>query len=143
MSDVQANRVKNGRAAIAKAGGVAAVARLMGYRNASYLVQIFGPNPTRQPTEKRCRQIEVALGLPDGSLDLDAQPELPVHAAKPLNQGELARMIQLVGKIVQEEAVAVNPERFAGLVALAYEDAATEPSGVREDRLRHVVQLLR
>ena len=50
MSDVQANRLKNGRAAIAKAGGVAAVARHMGYRNASYLVQIFGPNPTRQPT---------------------------------------------------------------------------------------------
>lgn len=140
MSDVQEMRLKNGRAAITKAGGVAAVARLMGYRNASYLVQIFGPNPTRQPTEKRCRQIEQALGLADGALDREPAPELPAKTAQPLNQSELARVIQLVGKIVQEEAVAVTPERFAGLVSMAYEDSAT---GVSESRLRQVVQLLR
>lgn len=140
MSDVAQMRLKNGRAAIAKAGGVAAVARLMGYRNASYLVQIFGPNPTRQPTEKRCRQIEQALGLADGALDREPAPELPARTAQPLHQGDLARVIQMVGKIVQEEGVSPTPERFAGLVALAYEDAATDPSG---DRLRQVVQLLR
>lgn len=142
MSTVQENRVKNGRAAIAKAGGVAAVARLMSYRNASYLVQIFGPNPTRHPTEKQCRKIEEALGLPDGSLDREPTPELPTPTTKPLNQNDLAKMIQLVGKIVQEEGVSPTPERFAGLVALAYEDAS-EPGGPREERLRQVVQLLR
>lgn len=141
MSDIQANRLANGRAAIAKAGGVAAVARKMGYRNASYLVQIFGPNPTRQPTEKRCRQIEDALGLPTGSLDMDVATALPTPTTKPLDQSDLAHVIALVGKIAHEESVAIDPERFAGLVALAYEDAAA--GSVSEARLRHVVQLLR
>ena len=49
--------------------------------------------------------------------------------------------LQLVGKIVQEEGVSPTPERFAGLVALAYEDSAA--GSASEDRLRHVVQLLR
>lgn len=50
-------------------------------------------------------------------------------------------MIQMVGRIVQEEGVSPNAERFAGLVPLAYEDS---PAGsASEDRLRHVVQLLR
>lgn len=140
MSDIQANRLANGRAAIAKAGGVAAVARKMGYRNASYLVQIFGPNPTRQPTEKRCRQIEDALGLPTGSLDADVTPALPTHATKPLDQSDLARVIALVGKIAQEESVSIDPERFARLVTMAYEDGA---GAATEGRLRQVVQLLR
>lgn len=142
MSDIQANRLANGRAAIAKAGGVAAVARKMGYRNASYLVQIFGPNPTRQPTEKRCRQIEDALGLPTGSLDVDAAPApaLPTPTTKPLDQSDLARVIALVGKIAQQESVSIDPERFARLVTMAYEDGA---GAATEGRLRQVVQLLR
>jgi hypothetical protein len=140
MSDVQANRLANGRAAIAKAGGVAAVARKMGYRNASYLVQIFGPNPTRQPTEKRCRQIEDALGLTTGSLDMDVAPALPPPTTKPLDQSDLARVIALVGKIAHEESVTLDPERFARLTTMAYEDGV---GAVTEGRLRQVMQLLR
>lgn len=140
MSDVQQNRLINGRAAIQRAGGVAAVARKMGYRNASYLVQIFGPNPTRQPTEKRCRQIEDALGLSPGLLDQAPAPVVSLPTTKPLDQSDLARVIELVGKIAQEESVSVAPERFARLVAMAYDDG---PGAVTESRLRQVVQLLR
>lgn len=72
--DIKDIRLKNGRKAIADHGGVAKVSRKMGYQNPSYLVQIFGPSPTRPPSEKTCRKVEVALGLSEGALDQAVMP---------------------------------------------------------------------
>lgn len=58
------NRRANGRAHIERNGGVGKVAAKMDYANPSFLVQIFGPTPTRTPTEKTVHRIEDALKLP-------------------------------------------------------------------------------
>ena len=58
-------RLINGRRAIDLAGGVSKVAAEMGYANASFLVQIFGPNPTCAPSDKMMRKLERTLGLPE------------------------------------------------------------------------------
>ena len=60
-------RIANARLAIERAGGVNNVAEILGYANASYLSQIFGPNPTLayeesaehagRPSESKLRQV--------------------------------------------------------------------------------------
>lgn len=134
---IQETRLQNGRKAIADFGGVGKVARKMGYQNASYLVQIFGPNPTRQPSEKTCRKIEETLGLPHGSFDQDrpAARSGSVPKAGLLDVGQLASMITQVNDILEEEGAELSNDRVATLVSMAYEDGST-------DRLRTVIRML-
>ena len=136
-------RLINGRRAIDLAGGVSKVAAEMGYANASFLVQIFGPNPTRAPSDKMMRKLERTLGLPERSLDAPAAPPLPSATSVPLNTAQLARGIQLVSQISDEEAVRLGSDRLASIIAMGYEDAAENDGQPRESRLRQVVRLLR
>jgi hypothetical protein len=53
------------------------LAKRLSYRQPSFLVQMGGPNPTREVTEKSARRFERDLGLPVGSLDVLA-PEASV-----------------------------------------------------------------
>lgn len=50
-------------------GGSKKLSELLGYSNASFLVQMAGPSPTRDVTEKTARKIEQTLGLPEKWLD--------------------------------------------------------------------------
>lgn len=142
--DLNETRRANARKAMEKFGGVSKVSRAMGYSNPSYLTQIFGPNPTRSPTEKTMRRMEEAMGLRDGELDEAPGSALPrVGTASPLDAATLSRALTLVGQIVREEAAQVSPDRFATLVTMAYEDSIERGGEMREARIRQVVQLLR
>jgi hypothetical protein len=65
------NRRARLRELIRKRGGVVALAKALGYANASFLVQMAGPSPTRAVSERTARLIERKAGLPDGWLDQD------------------------------------------------------------------------
>ena len=116
----------------------------MGYANASFLVQMFGPNPTRPASEKTVRKMEEALGLPTGTLDSSAKAvQLPPAAATHVDTQQLAQMLLFVSRLASEEGVKLTDDRFATLVALAYEEAEEHPGQLREAKIRQVVQLLK
>ena len=135
---IQDKRLQNGRDAIANYGGVGKLARKMGYSTPRFLVQIFGPNPTRKPSEKTCRKIEEALGLASGALDGDTLAP-PASVATPksvmLDVERLSGMLTQVNDMLEEEGATLSNDKVATLVSLAYEDGNT-------DRLRAVVRML-
>ncbi len=63
------NRLANLRK-LAGTYGWTELAKRLSYRQPSFLVQMGGPNPTREVTEKSARRFERDLGLPVGSLDV-------------------------------------------------------------------------
>jgi hypothetical protein len=71
MTTIEDIRRANGRDLI-RIHGASTIAQLLGHGSPSTLSQIFGPNPTRQPTEKLARKIESALNLKP--LSMDAPP---------------------------------------------------------------------
>lgn len=114
----------------------------MGYRTPSYLVQMFGPNPTRQPTEKTMRRMEQALDLP--ALSLDTEPQAaPTSTAGGLTTAQVSEVIRLVSTILENEQVSVPYTRFADVVTLALEDSTEHNGALRENRIRQVVRLLK
>jgi|APEBP8051073220_1049391.scaffolds.fasta_scaffold04791_5 hypothetical protein len=143
-------RIANARRAIERVGGTSKAAEMLGYANASYLSQMFGPNPGRVPTEKIVRRMEQAFGLPEGELDrplADAQPPVTASGGRRSNSqidtAQLSRMISLVNKLATEERVQLDGDRFASLVAIAYEESAEHAGHPSESKLRQVVQLLK
>lgn len=144
--DLTETRIANGRLAIDRAGGVGKVSASMGYANPSFMVQMFGPNPTRKPSEKTMRRLEEVLGLPPLSLDGATPPALPQTGpgfVSAVNPEQLSDMIRLINRLAEEESVKLSVDKFASLVAMAY-DETTEHSGqVREGKIRQVVQLFR
>lgn len=141
--DLKTTRIANARLAIERAGGVGQVAAKMGYANASFLVQMFGPNPTRPASEKTVRKMETVLGLTPGSLDNTPKAQLPPAATTQINTQQLVQMMQMVGRLTNEEGVQLSADRFATLVAMAYEESAEHPGQTREGKIRQVVQLLK
>ena len=137
MTELAELRRTNGRRVIEKFGGVGKVAARMGYSNPSFLVQIYGPNPSRKPSEHTTRKMEQALNLPVGSLDEErasgeVSPELTTLVAD---------MIRLVGDTLEKEGVAVPPGRFASVVAMAYADAVEHGGVGRENHITGLVRL--
>lgn len=141
--DLKTQRIANARQAIERAGGVGKVAELMEYSNPSFLVQMFGPNPTRVPSEKTMRRMEKALGLESGVLDRMPAEALPPAATTQVSAAQLAQVIQMMNRIAEEEKVSLSADRFSTLVAYAYEDASEHNGVPRESKLRQVVQLLK
>lgn len=139
MIELSELRRQNGRNVIASHGGVGRVATLMGYPSPSFLVQIYGPNPSRKPTERTTRKMEQSLGLEVGTLD---QP--PSNVNPPAETiSFISDLIQLVGKVFEQEGVSVSPGRFANVVALAYTDAMEQKRTPREQYIEKLVLLLK
>ncbi len=148
--DIKTIRLANGRVAIERAGGVGKVAEKMGYTSPSFLVQMFGPNPTRSASEKTMRRMEAAFGLESGSLDKPGSSYLSSAALRKDGQSiahvdvvQLIRALALVRKLTTEEKIQLSDDRFASLVSIAYEDAADHAGQPSESKLRQVVQLLK
>ncbi len=124
--------------------GANALARALGYSNASFLSQMAGPNPMREVTEKSARAFEKKLGLPEGTLDREsgstASPAAPLSPAEvPLT----VDVIRLVGKVLEDEGMQIGPMRFADVVALALTDAVEHQGKARPEMIRSVVKLLK
>lgn len=138
MSNVYDNRRENLRRLIEQWGGPSALGGKLGYSNASFLVQMAGPNPTREISERTARKIEKALDLPTAWLD--GAPEKVKSPS--VDTAAVANVIRLVGQMVEETGVKMNNSKFADLIALAYQDAQ-DNGAVRPDFIRRVVQLLK
>ena len=150
--DFVENRLANCRAAVAQAGGISKLSRMMGYSSPSYLVQVLGPNPTRAPSEKFVRKMEAALGLSLGALDVpragaqtaeEAQPGVDKKIATgPLDPDVLAQVVQLVLRVSTEAHASLSADKLASLITIGYEDAVENAGAAREGKLRQLVQLL-
>ena len=143
--NLQDIRLKNGRLLLKQHGGTIVVSRRMGYKNASFLSQMFGARSARSDPEKSkkydrrvsegtCRKMEEVLGLPEGYMD--EEHELAKPPAAPLNVSLLSNMIGQVLDLLAEEGLNLSNHKVAQLIEMAYSDGST-------DRLRTVVQLLK
>jgi hypothetical protein len=137
-ANVYDNRRENLRRLVEQWGGPSALGAKLGYSNASFIVQMAGPHPSREISERTARKIEASLDLP--AAWLDAQPD---KAKSPsVDTSAVAGIIRLVGQMVEETGLKLANAKFADLVALAYEDAQDHGSP-RPDFIKRVVQLLK
>lgn len=139
MNPLDEARRESGRRLITQ-HGASKIADLLGHASPSTLSQIFGPNPTRQPTEKFVRRMEQVLGLEPGDMDksVNAKPPAPVVSAD-----TVAAVIRLVGELAESEDVLLSPRRFADVAALAYTDSVEHGGIPREAHIRQVVRLFK
>lgn len=140
-----------------------ALAKMLGYRQSSFLSQMAGPNPTREITEKTARAYEKQLGMEPGTLDIPpvaAGPAAPalalVTAATPaaatdepkaLTTAETIALVlnatRTVGRICETEHVNLPTSKFADLLVMGLVDAMEHGGVMQEDRIKQVVALLK
>src|SRR5438105_2529020 len=121
-------RRDNLRTLIHQHDGPAALARRLGYRNAAFLVQMAGPNPSRPVTERTARDFEDKLGLPAGWLDRTV-PSAPVAGeapSRPIDSALVTEVLRLVAESCETMGVTLAHARFADVVALLYTEALEE-----------------
>lgn len=157
------NRRANLRA-LMKLHGPQELARMLGYTNSSFLVQMAGPNPTRPVTENSCTRFEQALGLPQGAMSEPAQvfaehvgipATAPLHMSVPavtLPTGEtlpadqmvpmVLDVLTLVQRVSNDEQVTLPAPKFNDLVAMAFRDSL-EHGGPRQDFVRSILRLVK
>lgn len=118
MKSVYDQRRLNLRSLLGQWGGPTSLAKKLGHANGSYLAQIAGPHPSREISEKVAREIEGKLGLPVAWLDQE-------HAgtSRPVDDATLSDCVRAVAAAIRDAGVKPNPDRYANLVALAYEHA--------------------
>lgn len=142
-------------------GSAAALSKKLGYRSASFMSQMIGPNPTREVTEKSAREFEARLALPAGSMDIEgwdgrspaAQQVPPAGSTSPAtpppadgaapNYGVVADVIRVIGAVSASEGVSVPPVKFPDLVALGFADSMEHGGVPRENYIKQLVQLLK
>ena len=112
----------------------------MGYSNASFLTQQFGPNPTRSPSESTMRKLEEVIGLAEGSLDVDPSSAKTNAVSTDL----ISNVVRTVGSAMGQEHIAgLSPDKHAELIALVLNDTMEHGGQPREDHTRALVRLLR
>lgn len=140
LDDVYEVRRENLRKLIAQWGGPKALGHKLGYKNASFLVQMAGPHPSREITEGTSRKIEHALDLPAAWLDhVQEGSDSPAH----VDHTQISRVIKAVAQTADDMGVDLTPAKLGDIVSLVYDDAETHDGSVRADYVRRVVQLLR
>lgn len=127
MTNIQITRKANLIRVIAENGGTNSVAKLMGYSGAGFLSDMTRENAKRKITEETARNVETALHLPIGALDI------PIDSAT-LPADDITALILLVGKKMGDTPVSAN--KFANLVALSMLDR-------REEHIDQLVSLLK
>lgn len=138
------NRRENLRALIQKHGGPKAFADLMGYRTASFVVQMTGPNPSRPVSEDTARAIEGKLGMPDGALDWPVNGARPSDAATgaKISVGHTDDVLTMLIAIAHEERIDVPWMTFAEGAAYAVSVARESGAVPSQDTLRHLVRMM-
>jgi hypothetical protein len=137
--DVYTVRRDNLRRLIDQWGGPKALGVKLGYKNASFLVQMAGPHPTREITETTSRKVEQELDLPAGWMDQQHEISCPIHVDHTL----ISRAIKAVVQIADDAGVSLDSTKLGDIVSLVYDDAEAHNGAVRDEFVRRVVQLLR
>lgn len=150
MQNMLDHRRANLRKLIEQWGGPLPLARKLGYKNASFIVQMAGPHPSREVSEKTARMIEAKLGLPALWLD---QPPAPngnkllkkskssQTALEPhVDAGVISEIIRLVGQTAVDMGINLSPEKMAGVVSIVYDDMQVS-GGMRPAFVQQLVQL--
>lgn len=134
------NRRANLRNLIEKWHGPLILARKLGYSNASFLVQMAGPNPSREVTEKTARKAEEVLGLPAGWLDED-----PAHneSATRVDMSLVSHVIRAVMQSAEDDEIKLSPNKLGDIVALVYADSESNGSVIRPEYVKSILQLVR
>lgn len=137
---VNETRVANLRKLIQEHNGPSALAKKLGYSNASFIVQMTGPNPMRSVTEKTARSFEKKLGLSTGALD---QPQRDTTPAASAQMPLAVDVIRLVGRVLEDEGVSLPPVKFADLVAFALTESVEQQRIATPDQVKRVVRLMK
>lgn len=134
------NRRENLRRLIEQWHGPGPLAAKLGYSNASFIVQMAGPNPTREVTEKTARKIELALNLPRLWLD---EPPANNGTSPTVDTKLLTEVVKVVGHTAADLGISLSHDKLADLVALVYEDTQEHRGVIRSDFINRVLSLLR
>lgn len=129
-------------------GGPSALSAKLGYANASFLVQMIGPNPSRSVSEKTARSIEQALSLAPMSID---QPSgetvpgalLPSAVGITLHADTIATALEAVAKACEETHTKLSTNKFADVVAFVYREMADNKRPPDLDSLKRLILLAR
>ncbi|UZZ64561.1 transcriptional repressor [Curvibacter phage PCA1] len=155
MATVSDYRRENLRKLIDNNGGPLALATKLGYVNSSFLVQMAGPSPIRDVTEKTARAYEEKLGLEPMSLDKEVDLTAAgtsttvairrraqvAPAPEAMGTADIGKLIQLVGTSCDAESVTLPNNKFADIIALALADAARNNNVPNEDYIKQLVRL--
>lgn len=134
-------RQRNLKAIIAQWGGGEALAKRLGYSNASYLSHMVRGH--RPISEKTARKIESVLGLGVGWLDREHSEEgNPAPPASAVDTSLFARVVVAIGTAMGELGVYLSMDKFEEVVQLVYEDASTRGE-VSDDFVKRVLRLVR
>jgi hypothetical protein len=133
------NRRENLRRLVEQWGGPKPLSNKLGYRTASFIVQMAGPHPTREVSERTARTIEQVLDLPRGWLDT-TPGNSPV--GQTVDMTLVSDSIRAVAQGAEEIGLRLTPARMADLVTLVYTDAETA-GAVRAEFVSRVLNLLR
>lgn len=129
------SRRENLRKLIDELDGVTVLSKKLGYKNASFLVQMAGPNPIQEISEKTARRIESKLGLVVGWLDRSA-PAVP----KRNGEDETLDVLRELGKAADRLGAVLSASKMADLVAFV--STYSGPSD-REQFISELIELLR
>jgi hypothetical protein len=140
MADTFDNRRRNLRQLIEQWGGPKPLSDKLGYSNSSFMVQMAGPNPTREVTEKTARRIEQTLDLPPGWLD--AQPREQTGLA-PVDMTLIATVIRVVAQSAEDDGIRLSPSKLGDLVAVVYQDAESHNNTIRPEFINQVLRLVK
>lgn len=151
---------------LANTYGWTELAKRLGYRQPSFLVQMAGPNPTRPVSEKSARQFERDLGLPEGSLDVVANEvppadqiraldalvnQVPAPTAAPtlpqMSEDETSRFVQdtirAVSLTIGQQGVNLDKMKHLQIVNMAISDAIDNGGKINDGYIVNMVKLLK
>ncbi len=143
-------RRENLRKLIEQWNGPLPLAKKLGYKTASFLVQMAGPNPSREVSEKTARDVEEKLALPTMWLDQEHAKHnskkavsAPKHhetkvSDNTVDVGVISQVIRVVGQAAEDAHVHLSPEKLANVVLMVYDDVQI----TGEVRVQYVQQLL-
>lgn len=162
MPTISNFRRENLRRLIAQHGGPHEPGTKLGYTNGSFLVQMAGPSPIRDVSERSARIFEKKLNLPAGILDQEVEVSDPVeipkrrtykHSGVPLvspteqhsnlNTEELGRLIQVIGQTSANEGVNLPPLKFSDILMLSIADAVANSGQPNEAKIKTLVSLVK
>lgn len=141
MQSLFDNRRTNLRMLIDQWGGPLPISRKLGYRNASFIVQMAGPNPTREISERTARKIEEALGLAPGWLD--AHPAGNNGDRVAVDMTLVSRAITAVAATADDFGIRLTPVKLGDIVALVYTDAEAHAGTIRHEFIKSIFNLIK